>query len=81
MTKRLKTRSILIFVVILTGLFFQAPQTSLARVVEKFDPLWEQKASEPEPAVRGKLTNNLGMKFVYVPLGPKGKPTENRIPW
>ena len=50
MTNSLKTRSILIFAVILTVFFLQSPPVSRAGVVEKFEPVWEQKASEAEPA-------------------------------
>ncbi|EFK11053.1 conserved hypothetical protein [delta proteobacterium NaphS2] len=50
MTKSLKTRFILILTVILTVFLLQAPRVSVAGVVEKFEPVWEQKPSEPEPA-------------------------------
>jgi formylglycine-generating enzyme required for sulfatase activity len=50
MTKRLKTRSIFIFAVILALLFLQTSQVCRAGFVEKFEPVWEQKRPEPKPA-------------------------------
>ena len=72
MTGPLKTKSLFILVCILVGFLFQTPQVCRAGFVEKFEPVWEQKLPEPKPAMTRpapgkKFTNNLGMKFVYIP--------------